>query len=69
MSTQTTTIGSYIHTIEYVTAALGDFAADFDVKAIAHEIFDYTPGQQGHYTLNVDEDTFWSIVAAHEVAA
>ena len=55
-------------TIDHVTDALGDFAADFDIKAIAAECFDWDP-KSDQYRLTVDDKTFWTIVQAHEIGA
>lgn len=69
MSTQTTTtVGFHSDTIDYVTTALGDFAGDFDIVAIAHQVFDWVPSLDA-YQLTVDEDGFWAAVASHEVTA
>lgn len=62
MDTQTVTTG---HPTQYVTEALGDFADDYDIPAIVHEIFDWDD-HQDLYVMNVTPDDFWTVAAAHD---
>lgn len=50
--------------------ALGEFADDFNLEAIADEVFDgiMVGGQYRIAYREMDEDTFWDIVASHDVS-
>lgn len=52
--------------IAYVETALGDFAGDYDVEAIAREVTDWVDGR---LTLVRDGDEFWAVVAEHDLTA
>lgn len=62
--------------IDNITPALGDYAADYDIDAIAREISDHRTDEdeQGNLLLNTagfeiiaDTDEFWAIVEKHEI--
>lgn len=49
-----------------IVAALAEYAADYDIEAIADEVLgDYGEG----YVCKVDTDTFWEVVAKHDRSA
>lgn len=59
---------------QHVAPALGEFAADYDVEAIARETFEYRVDRDGDGTEHlstvgfeqvVDEDGFWAAVERH----
>jgi hypothetical protein len=59
-----------------VTPALGDFAADYDIDAIADETFAYEVDEDGDgnellntagFVQAVSEERFWEIVEAHHL--
>lgn len=51
---------------QVILPALGEYAADFDIDAIADEVL----GNYEHgYVQKVDTDEFWEIVAKHDISA
>jgi hypothetical protein len=61
-----------------IVTALGDFAADYDIDAIADETLAYTvdTDDQGNELLNtagfeqtVSDEEFWAIVETHDTSA
>lgn len=59
---------------QYVTPALGAYAADYDAKAIVRSLFDFDPAghlvpaadvSDGHG--GIDPDSFWAAVSAHDL--
>ena len=52
--------------IDYVETALGEFASDYDVDAIAREISDW---QGGKLVLTIDDpdDSFWEIAEKYDM--
>lgn len=51
--------------------ALGDFAQDFDVDAIAREASEYDASVGGFYLrgdLECDDDAFWALCERHDIS-
>lgn len=53
---------------EYVAAALGTEANNYDMQAIAQEIAEYQPELNG-FTINEDNFDFWEVATRHELQA
>ena len=62
--TVTTTITTITEAETYVCTVLGDYAHEYDVEAIARDL---TSWENGRLVLNIDVDSFWDIVHAHEL--
>lgn len=54
----------------YVVEALGDYAGDYDVRAIADEISEYVhtgnAARDGYAVTEQGEASFWEVAARHE---
>jgi hypothetical protein len=60
-----TTITTITEATDYITTALGEFADQYDVQAIADEL---TSWEDGKLVLDEDESTFWATCAKHELS-
>ena len=55
--------------IDYeVEPALGEYASDYDVEAIAREFFDVYDEHDGFYASDDDDARFWAIVEKHDIS-
>jgi hypothetical protein len=61
----TNTYTSIVDVINYVVEpALGDFAADYDMQGIAHDIMEWSD-EEGAYVVDEDRDDFYEIAENH----
>lgn len=61
------TFSSIDEVVAYVTDALGDFAEEYDVEAIARSVSEW---QEGELRLAIEDpdERFWQIAEEHELS-
>ena len=53
--------------LDNITQALGEYAEDFDTRAIFDEAFTFDADRQA-FVQTVDADEFWTICSRHDIS-